>query len=77
MIRIIPPNQRQYATKNTEHLASKVFVFLNICRLYIFYDSFQLKYVGAASYDSQKMLADISLILSNLQMVYNYRGRII
>ena len=73
MTRIIPRNQRQCVNMDTEYLASKVLAFCNLCRLHIFCDSFQLKNVFTASYDSQKMLVDISLVLSNLKMVYNHR----
>ena len=73
MIRIIPRNQRQCVNMDTEYLASKVLAFCNLCRLHIFCDSFQLKIFFTASYDSQKMLVDISLALSNLKMVYNHR----
>ena len=70
MIRSILHNKRQYATEDTEYLASKVFTFCNFYRLHVFFDSFQLKYVCTTSYDSQKMLADISLALFNLKIVY-------
>ena len=73
MIHIISRNQRKCATEDTKYFASKVLDFGNLCSWYIFCDSVQIKYVGTASYDSQKMLADIYLSLSNLKMVYDHR----
>ena len=52
-------------------------LFGNLCHLHIFCNSAQLKYIDTTSYDSRKMLAGISLALSNLQMVYNHRDRTI
>ena len=58
-----------------EYLIKKLSEFYNLCRLHIFCDSVQLKYVGTDVYDSQKMLADISLALSKLKMAYSVRGK--
>ena len=77
MIQIIKHSKRQCASEETDYLTSKVLALCSLRCLHRFYNSVQLKYVSTASYDSQKMLADISLALSNLQMVYNHRGRII
>ena len=49
--------------------------FCKFYRLHIFCDSVQLKCVGTDVYDSQKMLADISLALSKLKMVYSVRRK--
>ena len=76
MLNLIPRKRGQCANKNTYYLLSKVNEFCNLCRLHIFCDSIQLKYVGTDVYDSQKMLADISLALSKLNMVYTVRGKI-
>ena len=75
MLNIIPRKKEQYAIENTEYLISKVNEFCNLCRLHIFCDSVQLKCVGTDVYDSQKMLADISLALSRLKMVYSVRRK--
>ena len=60
-----------------EYLVSKVIAFCNLCQLYIFCDSVQLKYVGTAIYDSQKVLVDIPIALFSLKVVSNYKGRTI
>ena len=57
--------------KETYYFASKVIVFCNLNRLHIFFNSVQVKYVDTASYDSQKILADISLSMSNLKITNN------
>ena len=75
MLNLIPHKRGQCATENTDYLLSKVTEFCNLCRLHIFCDSIQLKYIGTDVYDSQKMLADISLALSKLKMVYTVRGK--
>ena len=77
VIQIIPHSKQQCATNDINYLASKIPAFCNLCRLHIFFISVQLKYAGTTSYDSYKMLADISLALSNLKMVYNHRRRMI
>ena len=74
MLNFTPRKKGQCATENTEYLISKVNEFCNLCRLHIFCDSLQLKYVETDVYDSQKMLADISLALSKLKMIYSVRG---
>ena len=71
----IPRRKRQCTTEETEYLSSKVLFFGILYRLHIFYNYIQLKYVGIIYYNSQKMLADFSLALSNLKMVYNHRER--
>ena len=73
MLNLIPHKRGQCANTNTDYLLSKVNTFYNLCRLNIFCDSIQLKYVGTDVYDSQKMLADIYLALSALKMVYTVR----
>lgn len=39
ILQIIPSSKRQYATKDNEYLTSRVFAFLNLCRLHIFSNS--------------------------------------
>ena len=73
MLNIIPRKKGQCATQNTEYLISKVNELCNLCRLHLFCDSVQQKYVGTDVYDSQKVLSDISLALSKLKMVYSVR----
>ena len=75
MIHIITRNQRQYTSEDIEYLTSKVLAFCDLYHLLMFYNSVQLKHVGISSYDLQNMLADISRTLSNLKMVYKYRGK--
>ena len=75
MLTLIPRKKGQCATKNTDYLIQERNEFCNLCRLHIFCDSVQLKYVGTDIYDSQKMLADISLAVSKLRMFYSVRGR--
>ena len=74
MIQTIKHRKRQYATKETNHLTSKILDFCNLYRLHIFCNYFQMKYVGTTCFDSQKILTDISFNPSNLQMVYNHRS---
>lgn len=47
MLQIIPRSKWQCAIEKAEYLA-----FCNLCRLHIFLNSAQLKYVGNSSYDS-------------------------
>ena len=75
MLTLIPRKKGQCATENTDYLIQKRNEFCNLCRLHIFCDSVQLKYIGTDVYDSQKMLADISLALSKLRIVYSVRGK--
>ena len=42
---------------------------------YIFSDSVPLKFVGTTVYDFLKLFSNISLALSELQMVYSARGK--
>ena len=56
MLNLIPRKRGQCANENTDCLLLKVNEFCNLCRLHIFYDSIQLKYVGTDVYDSQKCL---------------------
>ena len=71
----IPRKREQRANENTDYLLSKVNELYNICRLHIFCDSIQLKYVGTDVYDSQNILADIPIALSKLKMVNTVRGK--
>ena len=75
MLTLTPRKKGQCATENTDYLIKKLNEFCNVCRLHIFRDFVQLKYVGTDVYDSQKMLADISLALSKLKMVYSVSGK--
>ena len=70
ILRLTSCNKGVYVSEDTEYLRLKVITFSNLVRLHIFSDSVQLKYVGTENYDSQKMLADISLALSKLKMTY-------
>ena len=76
MLILILRKKGQCATENTVYLISKVNEFCNLCRLHVFCDSAQLKYVGTDVYDSQKMLANISPAPSKIKMVYSGRGKI-
>lgn len=58
-----------------EHLHSKVNDFCNLCCLRIFCESIQLILIGTDVYDLQKILANISLVLSKLQKVSTVRGK--
>ena len=75
MLRLASRNKGVCASKDTEYLRLKVIAFSNLIRLHIFCDSIQLRYVGTENYDSQKMLADISLTLSKLKMTYILRNK--
>ena len=75
MLRLTFRNRGKRTGEDTEYLRLKVIVFSNLCLLYILCDSVQLKYVGTEDYDSQKMLADISLALSKLKMNRIYRNK--
>ena len=76
MLTLISRKKVQCATENMDYLITKLNESCNLCRLHIFCDSVQLEYVGTDVYDSQKMLANISLALSKLKMVYSVRGNI-
>ena len=77
MLRLTSCNKGVCASEDTEYLRLKVIAFSNLVWLHIFCDSVQLKYVGTEDYDSQKMLADISLALLKLKMTYMLRNKII
>ena len=73
---IICPTQRvnkYYATEDTEYLKAKVIAFYRQCQLHIFCNLIQLKYIGTSTYDSQKILADISIPLSNIKVEYHHK----
>ena len=59
------------------YFAFKVIEFCTLYRLHIFCYSIQLQYFGTDTYDSQKILANISLTLSKLKMVYTVRRKIV
>jgi len=75
MLALTPHKKDQCATENTHYLIKTLNEFCNLCHLHIFCDSVHLKYVGKDVYDSQKMLADISLALSKPKMVYSVLGK--
>ena len=75
MLRLTSRNKGQYASEDAEYLRSKVIAFSNLSRLHIFCDSIQLEYIGTEDYDSQKMLADISLALSKLKTNYIFQNK--
>ena len=75
MLTLTPHKKGQCATENLDYFIKILNEFCNLYRLHIFRDSVQLKYVGTDVYDSQKMLADISLALSKLKMVYSVSGK--
>ena len=77
MPRLVPGKNKQSASEDTEYLATKLLEFCNFYQLHIFCDSVQLQYIGTDSYDSQTMLADISLTLTSLKTVSNYKGKVI
>jgi len=77
MLRISKRGHNCCATEDTDYLAAKLRTFIQSCQLHIFCDAVQLQYVGTKSFDSNKMLADISLALSSLKMVSNHQGRTI
>jgi len=73
---IICPTQRvnkYYATEGTEYFKAKVIAFYRQCQLHIFCNFIQLKYVGTSTYDSQKILADISIPLSSIKVKYQHK----
>ena len=57
-----------------KNLASKVITFCNIYRLYMFYDSIHLQYVGIYTFNLQKMTGGITLVLSKLKRIYTIHG---
>ena len=73
MLRIYKRGKKSCATEDTDYLAAKLRTFIQSCQLHIFCDVVQLQYVGTKSYDSHKMLADISLDLSSLKMVSHHK----
>ena len=77
IFRLTSGKNQQCASKDTVYLATKLNEFCNFCQLHIFCDSVQLQYVGTETYDSQKMLADISLALSSLKMISTHKGKIV
>ena len=77
MLNLTPRKRGQCANENTDYLFSKVNEFCKLCRLHGFCDSTQLKYVGTDVYHSQKILANISLALSKIEMIYTVRGNYI
>ena len=77
MPRLVPGKNKQSASEDTEYLATKLLEFCNFYQLHIFCDSVQLQYIGTDSYDSQKMLTDISLVLTSLKIISNHKGKVI
>ena len=52
MLRLTNRSKGKFTTEVTDYIRSKVHAFCNLCRLHIFCDSVQLKYVGTEVYDS-------------------------
>ena len=77
MLRLTPHKNKQCASEDTEYLALKLLELCNFCWLHIVCDSVQLQYDRTESYDSQKMLDDISLALMSLKMISKHKGKVI
>ena len=75
MLHLFSKKHKQCTTEDTEYLTSKLLNFCNSCQLHIFCDLVQFQYVGTASYDSQTILAYISITLNSITMVLTHRGR--
>ena len=76
MLNLIPCKKGQRDTENTEYLNSKVNEICSLCRLHMFCDSVQLKYVETNVYDSKKMVAGISLTFSKLKWFIPFADKI-
>ena len=77
MLRLTPHKNKQCASEDTEYLALKLLELCNFCWLHIVCDSVQLQYDRTESYNSQKMLDDISLALMSLKMISKHKGKVI
>ena len=75
ILRLSQRGKTSCATENTEYLAARFLIFLHSCQLNIFCDTVQLQYIGTKSYDSHKILTNITLALSFLKMVSHHKGR--
>ena len=75
MLRLSFGKNNQCATEDTEYLAYKLLSFCNSCQLHLFCDLVQFQYARTISYDSQKMIADISITLNSLKKISTHRRR--
>ena len=58
-------------------LRSKLLGLCNLFHLHLFCDIVQLQYVETTTYDSNQMMSDISLTLSNLKLEYRFNSNLI
>ena len=75
MLRLTSSNKGQCTSEDTEYIFLKFFILCTFYRLNMFCDYIQLQYIGTDTYDSQKILADISLAFSKLKMAYTVREK--
>ena len=64
------------AIEDTDYLASKIKKYDDLCQLLLFCDIIKLQYVGTETYDTHRMLHDIYLALSNLNLVSKVNGKL-
>ena len=67
MLTLTPRKKGQCTTENMDDFITKLNEFCNLCRLHIFCDSVQLKYVGTDVYNAQKYLRIFYLNFRNLK----------
>ena len=65
------------AIEYSEILRSKILDLCSLSHLHIFCDIVQLQYVGTATYNSNQMMSDILLSLSNLKLAFRFKGNLI
>ena len=65
------------AIEDSGFLRSKLLVLCSLFHLHLFCDIVQLQYVETTTYDSNQMMSDISLTLSNLKLEYRFKSNLI
>ena len=75
MLRVSKRAAGACAIEDTEYMASKMTNHCDLCQLHLFFDIVKLQYVGTETYDTHRMLNDIYLALSDLNLVSKVNGK--
>ena len=75
MLRISKRVAGTCSIEDTEYLASNMSNYCDLCQLHLFCDIVKLQYVGTETYDTHRMMHDIYLALSDLNLVSKVNGK--
>ena len=77
MLRISKREAGTYAIEDTDYLESNLTEYCDLRQLSSFCNIVQLQYIGTKTYDNHRMLHDIHLVLSGLNLVSKVNGKTI